>query len=166
MRYLALLGLVVVLLAVEGAIGRLFHIELLQPDPVLVLVVFIAFHLGPGGVLLVFASGLVADSAAGAPHGLLTSTYLLVWIVVRATQGVFLPDRKSVQLGMLFVMSLVSTGLVLLMLRLADRAGGLTSALLIWMLPLALLNLFLAWPVWAIARRIALPASTKTRRLA
>ena len=165
MKYLALLGLVVVLLAVEGAIGRLIHVERLQPDLVLVLVVFIAFHLGPGGVLMVFVSGLVADSSAGAPHGLLTSSYLLVWVLVRAIQGVFIPDRKSVQLGMLFVMSLISTGLVLLMLRLADRAGGLTSALLIWMVPLALLNLVLAWPIWAFARRIVSPSPPKTRRL-
>jgi hypothetical protein len=152
MRHLGLLAMGLGLLAVEGAAIRLLQVEVLRPDPILVLVVFLGIRAEAGLVLSVFALGLFADSFAGTPTGMLTCLYLVVWMLVRGSQSFLLADENRVAFGLLFVVSLVFNLMLAGLLAGFTPAGTAVTGILIWMVPLALLNLLLAVPVWAMAR--------------
>ncbi len=155
MRHLGIIGFAIGLLTIEGAVCRLLHVELLRPDPILVLVVFLAFRAGPVSVVEVFVLGLIADGFAGTPAGMLTMIYLVVWTLCRMAQAFLNPDHQIIQFGMLFFMSLVFDLLLVLVLLSLPEGGGPVSSIMIWALPLALLNLAMAGPIWALSSRIS-----------
>lgn len=157
---LALLG--IFLLALDGALCRILHLELMHPDPVLLLSVFIALNLSLAeGALLVFFLGVSADSFAGTPMGMLASAHMFVWILVRWSMRFILPDRKGMQLALLFVMSLVFSLLVMLLLAIMEAGTGPVWASFKVMLPLAVIHVILASPVWALARWIRRPVAKR-----
>ena len=68
MRQIGLYLFGIFLLALNGALCRILHLELMHPEPVLVLSVFIALNLSLAeGALVVFFLGVSADSFAGTP---------------------------------------------------------------------------------------------------
>jgi rod shape-determining protein MreD len=157
---LALFG--VFLLALDGAVCRILHLELMHPDPVLVLSVFIALNLSLAeGALVVFFLGLSVDSFAGTPMGMLASAHMLVWILIRWSMRFLLPERKGMQLAQLFVMSLVFSLLVMLLLAIMEAGTGPVWANFKVMLPLAVIHVLLASPIWAIARWIRRPVEKR-----
>ncbi len=158
MRSAGLVLFGVILLALDGALCRVLHLELLRPDPVLLLDVFIALHLTSAeGVVMVFLLGVSADSFAGTPMGMLASVHLFVWMLVRWSLRFLIPERKGMQLIILVVMSLVFSLLVMLMLAIMEAGAGPVWANIKVMLPLALVHVLLASPVWAVARWIRRP---------
>jgi rod shape-determining protein MreD len=158
MRQIGLVLFGIFLLALDGALCRILHLELMHPDPVLVLSVFIALNLSSAeGALMVFFLGLSADSFAGTPMGMLASAHMFVWILVRWSLRFLIPDRKGMQLILLFVMSLVFSLLLMLMLAIMEAGTGPVWANFKVMLPLAVIHVLLASPVWALARRIRRP---------
>jgi rod shape-determining protein MreD len=162
MRPIGLVLFGVFLLALDGALCRVLHLELMHPDPILLLDVFIALNLSSvEGVLMVFFLGVSADSFAGTPMGMLASVHLLVWILVRWSVRFLMPERKGMQLTILFVMSLVFSLLVMLMLAIMGAGVGPVWANFKVMPPLALVHLLLAGPVWAVARWIRRPAARR-----
>ena len=129
---------------------------------VLLLVVFIALNLSAAeGALMVFFLGVSADSFAGTPMGMLAFVHLFVWILVRWSMRFIMPERKGMQLVILFVMSLVFSLLVMLMLAIMEAGTGPVWANFKVMLPLALVHLLLAGPVWAVARWIRRPVARR-----
>ncbi|MBN2493171.1 MAG: hypothetical protein JXR96_01165 [Deltaproteobacteria bacterium] len=150
----------IVLLALEGSLCRVLHLESLRPDLSLVLVVFTSFHLGAGGLVLVLGLGLIADGFAGTPPGLFTSVYIVVWSAVRGSMRFVIPGIRSVQMITIFLASVFSYLLVALMYFALDLGQGPIAILLTWMLPLALANVLLALPVWALARRVLGPLAS------
>lgn len=154
MRHLALIVLGLLLLALEGAACRLLQVEVLRPDPILVLVVFLGIRAEAGSVLSVFVLGLFADSFAGTPTGMLTCLYLVVWMLVRGSQSFLIPDQTRIAFGLLFVVSLVFNLMLAGLLVGFTPGGSVVTGILIWMIPLAFLNLLLAGPVWAMAQRL------------
>jgi rod shape-determining protein MreD len=162
MKQIGLVLLGVFLLALDGVLCRVLHLELMHPDPVLLLVVFIGLNLTSGeGVLMVFFLGVSADSFAGTPMGMLASVHLLVWVLVRWSMRLLMPERQGMQLVILFVMSLVFSLLVMLMLAIMEAGTGPVWANFKVMLPLALVHLLLAGPVWAVARWIRRPVARR-----
>lgn len=158
MKHLGLIGLALGLLTLEGALARLFQLEVLRPDPVLPLVIILALRPGALGAVTCFGLGLVADSFGGTPLGMLALVYLLIWGLVRTASAYLLPDRRVVQYGLLFVMSILFY-LALMGLLAGVLIGGSSVRdpvvnLALWVLPLTLANLLLAGPIWALARRI------------
>jgi len=157
---LALLG--IFLLALNGALCRILHLELMHPDPVLLLSVFVALNLSLAeGGLIVFFLGVSADSFAGTPMGMLASAHMLVWILIRWSMRFLLPERKAMQLALLFVMSLVFSLLVMLMLAVMEAGTGPVWVSFKVMFPLAVIHVLLAGPVWAIARWIRRPVAKR-----
>lgn len=157
---LALFG--IFLLALDGVLCRILHLELMHPDPVLLLSVFIALNLSPAeGALMVFFLGLSADSFAGTPMGMLASVHLFVWVLVRWSKRFLMPERRGMQLAIIFVMSLVFSLLVMLMLAIMEAGFGPVWANFKVMFPLALVHLLLAGPVWAVARWIRRPVAVQ-----
>ncbi len=163
MRRLGLIGFALGLLTVEGAVCRLLHVEMLRPDPILVLVVYLAFRAGTASAVEVFVLGLLADGFAGTPSGMLTMIYLIVWTLVKMAQAFLIPERRLIQFGILFLMSLVFDLLLVIVLVSLPGRGGPVSSLLVWTLPLALLNLAMAGPIWSLARWIL--GSTRKKAL-
>jgi rod shape-determining protein MreD len=162
MRSVGLVLFGIFLLALDGALCRVLHLELMRPDPVLLLDVFIALHLTSAeGVVMVFLLGVSADSFAGTPMGMLASVHLFVWMLVRWSLRFLIPERRGMQLIILFVMSLVFSLLVMLMLAIMEAGTGPVWANFKVMLPLALVHLLLASPVWAISRRIRRPVARR-----
>lgn len=152
----------VFLLALDGALCRVLHLELMRPDPVLLLDVFIALHLTSAeGVVMVFLLGVSADSFAGTPMGMLASAHLFVWMLVRWSLRFLMPEQKGMQLIILFVMSLVFSLLVMLLLAITEAGVGPVWANLKVMFPLALVHLLLAGPIWAVARWIQRPVARR-----
>ena len=157
---LALLG--IFLLALDGALCRILHLELMHPDPVLLLAIFIALNLSAAeGAVVVFFLGLSADSFAGTPMGMLASVHMLVWILVRWSKRFLLPDQKGMQLVLVFVMSLVFSLLVMLMLAIMEAGSGPVWANFKVMFPLAIIHVLLASPIWALARWIRRPVAKR-----
>jgi hypothetical protein len=72
-----------------------------------------------------------------------------------------MPDRKGMQLGLLFVMSLVFSLLVMLLLAIMEAGTGPVWANFKVMLPLAVIHVLLASPVWALARWIRKPVARR-----
>ena len=162
MKQIGLVLFGVFLLALDGALCRILHLELMHPDPVLLLSVFIALNLSSGeGAVMVFFLGLSADSFAGTPMGMLASVHIFVWILVRWSTRFIIPERKGMQLALLFVMSLVFSLLVMLMLAIMEAGGGPVWANFKVMLPLAIIHVLLASPVWAGARWIRRPVARR-----
>jgi cell shape-determining protein MreD len=156
-RVLGLLLLASLLLTLEGAICQLLHVGLLRPDPVLVLVVLLGLRGGAGSVMLVFGLGLLADSFAGTPLGLLTIGYLLDWTLIRLVHRFVLSDSRLVQAGLVFGASAVAYLTLLVFLAGMPAVGAPISSILAWTLPLALFNSLLARPIWAAGQRILGP---------
>ena len=157
---LALFG--IFLLALNGAVCRILHLELMHPEPVLLLSVFIGLNLSSAeGALVVFFLGVSADSFAGTPMGMLASAHMLVWLLVRWSMRFLLPEQKGMQLALVFVMSLVFSLLVMLMLAIMEAGGGPVWASFKVMFPLAVIHVLLAGPVWALARWIRRPVAKR-----
>lgn len=158
MKQLGLIFLAVCLLTLEGALGHLLRLEILRPDPILPLVIFLALRPGVAGAVTTFSLGLIADSFAGTPLGMSAIIYLIIWGLVRLASAYLLPDRKLVQYGLLFAMSLVFylalMGMLAGVLVGGSDVQGPAATLAIWALPLTLTNLLLAAPIWALTRRI------------
>lgn len=158
MKHLGLIGFAIGLLTIEGALTRLMHIEVLRPDPILPLVIFLALRPGAAGALTTFGLGLVADSFSGTPTGMLALIYLVIWGLVRLASAYLLPDRKLVQYTLLFVMSVVFylalMGMLAGVLIESSSVQGPVSTLALWAGPLALINILVAVPIWALSRRI------------
>jgi hypothetical protein len=110
---------------------------------------------------MVFFLGVSADSFAGTPMGMLASVHLLVWILVRWSMRFLMPERKGMQLFILFIMSLVFSLLVMLMLAIMEAGTGPVWANFKVMFPLALVHLLLAGPIWAVARWIRRPVARR-----
>jgi rod shape-determining protein MreD len=162
MRQIGLVLFGVFLLALDGALCRVLHLELMRPNPVLLLDVFIALNLTSAeGAVMVFLLGVSADSFAGTPMGMLASVHLFVWMLVRWSLRFLIPERKGMQLVLLFVMSLVFSLLVMPMLAIMEASVGPVWASFKVMLPLALVHLLLAGPVWAVARWIRRPVDRR-----
>lgn len=158
MKHLGLIGLAIGLLTIEGALARVMHLDVLRPDPILPLVIILALRPGAAGALTTFGLGLIADSFCGTPTGMLALIYLVIWGLVRMASAYLLPDRRLVQYSLLFVMSvffyLALMGILAGVLIESASVQGPVSTLALWLLPLALLNLLVAMPVWALSRRI------------
>lgn len=157
---LALFG--IFLLALDGAFCRILHLELMHPEPVLLLAIFIALNLSAAeGAVTVFFLGLCADSFAGTPMGMLASVHMLVWVLVRWSMRFLLPEQKGMRLALVFVMSLVFSLLVMLMLAIMESGTGPVWASFKVMFPLAVIHVLLAGPVWALARWIRRPVAKR-----
>lgn len=164
MRQVALTLLGLLLLAVNGALGRILHLELMRPDVVLLLNVFIGLNLkATEGALMVFVLGVASDSFAGTPMGMFASIHLLIFVLVRWSVRLLMPERRGIQLLLLLVMSLLSSLLSVLFLALVKFGTGPIWTSLKAMIPLALVHLLLAVPVWSLARWIC-PTASKERR--
>lgn len=160
MRYLALLVYGVFLLALDGALCRVFHLEWIHPDPILLLDVFIALHLTfTEGAVLVFLSGIAADSFAGTPTGMLLTAHMLAWLLVRWARQFVVPDQPLVQRFLVFVLSILFNLFLVLQLATMDTGNGPIWISLKSMVPLALLHVLLARLVWMPARKMFPPAS-------
>jgi rod shape-determining protein MreD len=152
--FLAVFG--ILLLIIKSVAVRALHIELLNPDLGLLLAVFMAFYLRPfPGLMVVFVLGLFADSLGGTPLGMKAFIDLTVFFIVRVSLRVLLPDRLMTQLVLLFLASIISS--LLLVVMLMEVGPGVITPVIRWMLPLALLHVILAVPIWAMARKISGP---------
>jgi rod shape-determining protein MreD len=155
-RIIWLIPLAMLLLALESALFRVFFVEAWRPDCILLLVVFLAFRSGTLAGIVVFVMGFMADSFAGTTHGMLTSVYLMIWAVVRVMLVFFIPDRRTVQFGLLVAMSLLANLLEALLLSMTDVGPEPVSRLMTLMAPMVVLHVILAIPVWALAERLAI----------
>ncbi len=154
MRQLFLILLGIFLIALSGAIYRALHLELIHPDIGLLLVVFTALRMKRDqGIVIVTALGFVADSFAGSPTGMFAFIYLLVWLSTRLGARVFLPDTKNAQYKLIFAMSLFAGLLQIIFLGLAGTGAGPVLAVLKVILPLALIHVLIAKPVWVLAQK-------------
>jgi rod shape-determining protein MreD len=156
MKPVALVIFGIMVLLVQSVIVRVFHLELLHPDFGLVLAVFAAFHLRSfTGLMVVFILGLFADSLGGTPVGMKASIDLMMFFIVRLSLRFLLPDRIMTQLIMLLLASIISN--FLLVVALMEIGPNVTTPVIHWMVPLAVLNTILAVPIWAVARLISGP---------
>jgi cell shape-determining protein MreD len=154
MRSLWLVPLAALLLAIEGALLAFFRVELVRPDPVLVMVVALAFHPDPAALASLLALGFVADSMAGAPAGLSACVYLAVFGLTRVALRFLVPERRAVRLGVVFAASLAATVLLGLLWGLGPAGGEWTARIWLWAVPLGLWNCLLAAVLWAPVRRL------------
>jgi len=145
----------VLLLTIDGALCRVFNTEWIRPDPVLILTVYLAFRARSlEGVACVFILGVAAESFAATPPGMMMSAYILIWLAARWLRRFSMPGQTGVQLGALFALSILSSLLMFVYLLAMDVAEGVLWINLKAMLPLAVLHVILAIPVWALARTI------------
>jgi rod shape-determining protein MreD len=146
----------ILLLLIKSVAVRAFHIELLHPDLGLLMAVFVAFHLRPfPGLMVVFVLGLFTDSIGGTPLGMKALIDLTMFFIVRLSLRVLLPDRLMTQFVLLFLASIVSS--LVLVIVLIEVGPGVITPVIYWMVPLALLNTILGIPIWAVARQISGP---------
>ena len=141
MRLAVFVCLGIALLALTGALCRVFHLEWIHPDPVLLMVIYAAlFSPSMSGAVGALAMGWAADSFAGTPAGLLTSSYFLVWMATGRARRFIVPSRVSSQLGLVFFMSLFHSLLCLGLLTWLNMAEGVLWVVGKAALPLALIH--------------------------
>ena len=97
---------------------------------------------------------VAAESFAATPPGMMMSAYILIWLAARWLRRFSMPGQTGVQLGALFALSILSSLLMFVYLLAMDVAEGVLWINLKAMLPLAVLHVILAIPVWALARTI------------
>jgi len=153
-RSLLLLPLAGLLLAVEGALLAVWRIDMVKPDPVLVLVVVLAFQPDALAVWSVFALGCLADAMSGSPVGLGACLYLPLYGLVRVALRFLVPGRRSVQAGAVFFASLAAAVLLALLARLLQAGDALLTDLGLWAIPVGLWNGLLALLLWPAVRRL------------
>ena len=153
MRSFLLLLLALVLLLLAGAAGRILHLELLRPDLALILTVFVALRVpGSHGAALVFVVGLLQDSLSGLPLGCSALVGLGVWLALRFGKRFLMSAQLGVQLGLLFGASLIAqlaTGVLI-----SISGEGPWAWIAVYGLPLAVLQVAVAVPTWALAHRL------------
>ena len=154
MRLIALVAYGVVLLIIQGAIFRILHLDFFRPDPILILVVFLALRGSEGALVSCFILGFIAEAFAGSTTGMLTIIYLVVWMVIRTALVFLLSERHLLQYGFVFFMSLLAHLAQLAIWATMPSGNWPLGTLGIWMVPLAIVNLMLAGPIWIGARRI------------
>ena len=155
MRLAVFVCLGIFLLALDGALCRVFHLEWIHPDPVLILVVYAAmFSPSAGGAVAAMALGWAAGNFAGTPPGLLMTSYVLVWIGTGWMRRFIVPSRVAAQLGVVFLMSLFHSLLALAFLSWLGSDAGVMWVVAKAMLPLALIHVLLALPIWSLASKL------------
>jgi rod shape-determining protein MreD len=155
MRYFGIVVLGIVLMAVNGAFCRVFHLEIVHLDVVLVLVVFIALETKTiPGLIVVAVLGLLADSFAQTPFGMYGSNHLLVWVFTRIALRMVITDTRSSKIKVLLAMSLLSSILSMIQLAIMPISSDAVIIVLKVMIPLAIMQAVLAIFVWPLARKI------------
>jgi rod shape-determining protein MreD len=153
MRRVALLPLCFLLLVLEGSLGRVLSLEIMRPNFSYLLTIFVAYHLGArDGAILVFVFGLLQDSFSGLPFGMSGSVCLAIWVLVRWSHQFLLSTRRSVQMGVVLVMSLIANLLTAMLLVLMNVGTPIVMLLLKYAVPLALVEMLFCLPVWGLAR--------------
>ncbi len=155
MRKIAFVFFGLLLLALDGALLQVLHVEWVHPDPVLILSVYLALNLRSGeGLVVVFFLGAAADSFAGTPLGMMVSVHVLVWLAACWARRFVLSNQVAAHLGVLFAMSLLLSLLLSVYLLAMDVHGQVLWINFKAAFPLAFIHLLLAPPVWAVACRI------------
>lgn len=84
MRHLAFIGTILVLAALQSALGQAVHLDLARPLLSVSIVFYFALHLNTiEGALLTAAAGLAADAAGGYVTGLATFTLVFLFVATR-----------------------------------------------------------------------------------
>jgi rod shape-determining protein MreD len=138
-------------------------VDVAKPDPVLVLVVALAFQPDAVAVWSVFALGCLADALSGAPAGLGACLYLPVYGLTRVALRFLVPGRRSVQVGAVFFASLLAAALLVLLARLLGAGDALPADLGLWAAPVGLWNGLLALLLWPVTQRLLGPAEVPGR---
>jgi hypothetical protein len=152
LKHLALIGFGLFLLTLTGAFGRVFHLEWVRPDPILVLDVFIAMYMEPTlGVLSVFILGIASDSFAGTPPGMLANCHLIVWVIMRWSKKLLMFKNRSAQLGLVWIVSLLFCMMVMANLVILKINTGAIWVCFKAMLPNSFINMLVAMIVWSVS---------------
>lgn len=81
MRYLAFIGFILLLAAVESTVPQVLHLELARPLLLVPLVLYFALKLNTiEGALLTAAAGFAVDATAGYPSGLATFALMAIFV--------------------------------------------------------------------------------------
>jgi hypothetical protein len=155
MRKIVFVAFGILLLALDGAFMHVLGVEWIRPDPVLILSVYLALNMRTGeGAVVVFLLGAAAGSFAGTPPGMMISAHFLVWLAACWARRFVISNRLASHLAVLFAMSLLLSLLLFVYLFAMD-----IHAQVLWInfkaaLPLALIHLLLAPPIWAVSGKI------------
>jgi cell shape-determining protein MreD len=155
-RSFALVVFAVILLSIEGVLCRFFHVEVLRPDFVLVLVIMLATRKEQESVIVVFFLGLIAESFAGLPMGMLVINYIPIWVLTKWLRKYLMVEQGLTRVGLVFSSSLLAYAVLAVFVLAApyNPGSGLVTTLMIWIVPLASINAFFAIPIWNLAQRI------------
>lgn len=142
-------------LFLQGSLLRFVLPDLLAPNLVLILVVFLGFfEVSPLGAILVFLIGLISDLCSGVALGPLAGSYSIVFgILATLSTRLFVESKAAVAMAV-FLSSLLN-GLVFFTL---SYHFSLTGGLPIWSLLVeALITALLAPLTFMVLKRILLP---------
>ena len=159
-RYLKIAGWVVAAFVLQMALLPKYLLDPFQPNLILVLVVYLGlkFPHRLGGVAA-FALGLLHDSFSGIYMGLHAFSYLCIYTLLSEMADRLYTDNRALFVLVVFLASLGSALLNLLMLTIFSASKGLYASVLPALIPQALVNALVA----SLIANFPLPAGEEAR---
>ncbi|MHB8170638.1 MAG: rod shape-determining protein MreD [Thermincolia bacterium] len=144
-RRLTLGGLLILALLLETTVLDYFSIRKVEPDVILVLVVFFALFNGPGkGALFGFIGGLAQDLLVGQYIGINALTKMIICYLMGKVEQRVYKDHILVPAGFLFFASITNEILFYIIAQLAGLSLEWNVAFYQVILPMAIYNAVLA----------------------
>ena len=160
-RFLKILMIVYGALLVQVTVLPGYLADPFQPNLLVIVIVYLGLREGGWiGGLLAFLIGLVGDCFSGIYLGISAFSFLAIYLAMRKVSGRLYVDNLYLMVLVVFLATLVSGLLNLLLLILFSAAAGIYSTLLPALFPQSLVNAFAA----SILFGLPLPTSREEAR--
>ncbi|QWV95189.1 rod shape-determining protein MreD [Geomonas oryzisoli] len=143
--YLKIAGIVIAALLLQMTLLPRYLLDPFQPNLIIILVVYLGLKLPHrfAGVA-VFALGLLQDSFSGIYLGLHAFSYLCIYTLLSELADRLYTDNRALFVLVVFVATIMSALLNLVLLLVFSVGNGLYASLLPALLPQALINALVA----------------------
>lgn len=158
--YLKIAGLVLVAVLLQMTLLPKYLLDPFQPNLIIILVVYLGLklpHRASG--IAAFALGVLHDSFSGIYLGLHAFSYLCVYTILSGLADRLYTDNRVLMVLVVFLATIGSALLNLLMLAIFTVSKGLYGTLLPALIPQALVNALVASLLFS----VRLPATEETR---
>jgi rod shape-determining protein MreD len=159
-QYLKIAGLVLAALLLQMTLLPRYLQDPFQPNLMIILVVYLGLKLPHRFAgLAAFSLGILQDSFSGIYLGLHAFSYLCIYTLLSEVSDRLYTDNRALFVLVVFLATLVSALLNLLMLVVFSVSRGVYASLLPVLIPQALVNALIASLIF----NLPLPAGEETR---